>query len=433
MNLHQPEASARVFLFLQGPSSPLFHMIAGHLEALGHKALRINICAGDRVFWRRKGAENFRGSLAEWPAFLERFMDRNRVSDIVLLGEERPHHKAAAEIAHARSIDVTAIEMGYLRPDWISVEAGGAGASSHFPDDRETILSAGANLPQPDFTVLYRHSFTVEVALDLAYNLPNVFLRFLHPYYRWHALQHPMAEYWSWIRSWSVRHRRNRETSRALQALSASGADFFLYPLQLQTDYQMRSHSPFNGQEEAVEMVLTAFARSADTRTHLLLKTHPLDNGLIDWAGVTQTIANKNEIADRVHIVFSGDLANLIECSRGVVTVNSTVGLQALMAGKPVSVLGTAIYDIERLTDRRPLSLFFSNPNPPDPLVSNSFVALIAAALHERGNFYSLTGARAGANAIALRLHEQRINKPDAFVAVPPRKRVEKYRQTPKS
>ncbi len=46
-------AGHRTFLFLEGPSSPIFMKIADRLEAQGHRCLRINLNLGDRIFWRR--------------------------------------------------------------------------------------------------------------------------------------------------------------------------------------------------------------------------------------------------------------------------------------------------------------------------------------------------------------------------------------------
>ena len=80
-----PEGSwQRQFLFLQGPSSPIFRKIADRLEALGHSCLRINLNVGDQIFWRRKGAFNYRGTAADWPGYLETFIARHGVPDIVI-------------------------------------------------------------------------------------------------------------------------------------------------------------------------------------------------------------------------------------------------------------------------------------------------------------------------------------------------------------
>ena len=87
--------SQRVFLFLQGPISPFFRQIADGLENKGHKVLRINLCFGDWLFWQRKGASNYRGHLSNWPNYINLYLEKEKVTDIVLIGEQREYHKLA--------------------------------------------------------------------------------------------------------------------------------------------------------------------------------------------------------------------------------------------------------------------------------------------------------------------------------------------------
>lgn len=414
--------SRRVFLFLQGPSSPLFKWTGAELRARGFQTWRINICPGDWVLWHGHHAEAYRGTREAWPPHVGLFMDSRGVTDLVLLGEERPYHKAAIVEAERRGIDVYVVEMGYLRPDWITLERGGMSTNSHFPDDPEQIVAAAAELPDPDFRQRYRQSFLADAALDLAYNLPNVFFGFLYPHYRWHAIFHPLSEYGGWLKRFAGARRARRRLAERLAALKASGRDYFLYPLQLQTDYQIRAHSRFAGQEEAIEEVMHSFARHADPQSGLVFKVHPLDNGLIDWDVEIAAIAARHGLSERVFHLEGGDLDALIDGARGVVTVNSTVGIRALWRARPTRVLGTALFDIARLTDRQPLDAFWRDPAAPEPAVREAFFRLLAAAIHVRGNFYSRKGAKAGARAIARRLAERTVNEPGAYCPQPPRK-----------
>ena len=56
----------RTFLFLQGLSTPFFVRLAGAIAARGHRVERINLSGGDRVFWPRLGAVDYRGKFADW-------------------------------------------------------------------------------------------------------------------------------------------------------------------------------------------------------------------------------------------------------------------------------------------------------------------------------------------------------------------------------
>ncbi len=66
--------------------------------------------------------------------------------------------------------------MGYLRPDWLTLERDGMSSNSHFPADAAHILEAARNLPEPDWRKHYSQTFVADASYDLLYNLPNVFL-----------------------------------------------------------------------------------------------------------------------------------------------------------------------------------------------------------------------------------------------------------------
>jgi capsular polysaccharide export protein len=416
----------RTFLFLQGPSSPIFAKIAARLAALGHTCLRINLNAGDQIFWRRQGAHNYRGTIEGWPVYIEAFIRRHAVSDLILLGEERPYHRIAIAAARRTGLQVFVIEMGYLRPDWLTLERGGMSSNSHFPTDPAQILEAAKPLPEPDWRRRYRQTFVAEAAYDLLYNLPNVFFWFLFPGYRRHGIFHPLAEYAGWLRRLAASKRHQRAADVAIRSLLLSGSTYFVYPLQLETDYQLRAHSPFYGQREAIHEILASFARSAPATATLVAKVHPLDNGLIPWRKIIGREATALGISGRVVHLDGGDLDLLTEHSAGMVTVNSTSGLHALRQGKPVKVLGRAVFDIAGLTDQQPLDGFWTAPQPPDAQLNAAMFRLMAASIQVRGNFYSRAGTDSGAQAIAERLHRNSVNQPGAFVDPPPRQKPAK-------
>ncbi|MBS3649510.1 capsular biosynthesis protein [Pseudaminobacter sp. 19-2017] len=411
------------FLFLQGPSSPLFARIADKLEALGHRCIRVNLCAGDWMFWRRPGAVNYRGRIEDWPAYVAALMDAQGVTGIVLLGEERPHHVAAIMAARARTIKIYTVEMGYLRPDWVRVEIGGSGHHSHFPADPDAIFEAARHLPEPEFAPQFEHSFFYEAVYDLMFNLPNVFLWFLYPHYRWHAIYHPLAEYAGWIARLMKAKRRTREREETLKKVLADDAPYFIFPLQLETDYQIRSYSTFRSQLEAIDLVIGSFGANAASNSRLLVKVHPLDNGLVDWKAKVSDLAEKYGVPDRVFFIDGGNLTRMLAGSAGAITINSTAGLVCLQQGRPLKTLGLAIYDIPGLTSSLPIDRFWQEATTPDEALLNAFIRLIAVTIHVRGNFYSQKGVNAAAKAIAWRFDEGSVNEPGGFVSKPPRSR----------
>src|SRR5580765_7883109 len=118
----------RTFLFLQGLASPFMYELALRLRASGHRALRINLSGADLAFWP-EAAINFRGRPSEWRSFVARRYHDQGVSDLVLFGDCRPHHREAIEVARALDITTHIFEEGYIRPNWITLEH--AGTNGH--------------------------------------------------------------------------------------------------------------------------------------------------------------------------------------------------------------------------------------------------------------------------------------------------------------
>ncbi|MBX3566729.1 MAG: capsular biosynthesis protein [Rhizobiaceae bacterium] len=421
----------RVFLFLQGPSSMLFQRIAENLERRGHRCLRVNLCTGDRMFWHRRGALNYRGRPEGWRSYLDALVTREGITEMILLGEERPHHREAIAIAKRRGLVVYTVEMGYLRPDWIRVEIDGSGHNSHLPADPALVLAAGSKLPPVDYSQHHTQTFLSDAAQDVLFNLSNVFLCMFYPHYKWHAIYHPIAEYAGWVVRFFSKGRRAAAAREFINRLTVERRPYFLMPLQLETDYQIRAYSPFNTQREAIELVIASMALNAAADTELVIKAHPLHNGLIDWTKEVDAIARRYNFQDRVFTVDGGNLQRLISHALGIVTINSTAGLQAVHAGRPVKVLGCAVFDMAGLTDQGPLDDFWRAPAKPVAALNEAFHRLIDAAVHVRGNFYSSGGVAAGAEAIARRIDERTVNQPGGYVDPPPRQRPVKLGRRP--
>lgn len=396
-------------LLLQGPSSPFFARLADALEARGAEVLRLHLCPGDALFWRRPGGRSYRGPFADWPRFLARFLADEAITDLVLLGDNRPLHRPAADLARVSGIRVHHVELGYVRPDWLTHEPDGGGAGAPFPADWPTLeaLAARPGADLPEETRLYKSSFAAYAAMDVAWNLANLALSWAtHPGYRRHQTWHPLAEYGGFL--WKMtRARRDRahaaSTWEAHRAAAGAGAPLFLFPLQLRTDYQIRAHGPDPDLRVTAANLVRSFALHAPPAARLLVKEHPLDNGLTPWRRLLRAAAARHGAGARVEVIDGGDLGAMLDRASGVVTVNSTVGLSALRRGVPVKLLGKAVFDREGLVDRQPLDAFWQAPRPPEPGRAETFLKALAWTSLVRGNFDG-SGAADGAANLAERI-----------------------------
>ncbi len=399
-------AAPRQFLFLQGLAGPFFRHLGDALAARGHGVHRVNFHGGDWLFWRRPGAVNYRGGLQGWPAYLEEVLNRRGVTDIVLFGDCRPLHHAARAIAARRHVQVHVFEEGYMRPDWVTLEAGGVNGLSSLPRDPGYYLEAARALPplaDPDPAGV-PSSFARRTREDLAYNFAAMALRPLFPGYRTHRPWHPLVEYAGWARRLAGGKAAARRSNAVRARLERTGRPFMVFPLQLDCDYQIRMHSPYPGMEAAIREVLTSFARHAPAALDLIVKGHPLDNGLRDWRAVTLEIAEGLGLHGRVLFLEDGNIDLLVRAARGVVTVNSTTGTLSAARGVPTISLGQAVYDIPGVTHQDGLDLFWTNPVPPDPEVFGALRRVLVHRCMIRGGFFSDEGLRMLVDGAVVRL-----------------------------
>jgi capsular polysaccharide export protein len=140
---------------------------------------------------------------------------------------------------------------------------------------------------------------------------------------------------------------------------------------------------------DTLKLVLQSFAEHGPAHARLLVKEHPLDNGVRDWQLETADLAERFGIAGRVDYLAWGDIEPLAERALGMVTINSTSGTLGLARGVPVIVLGTAIYDLQGLTAQEGLDQFWDNPTPPDPATFAAFQRALIDHCLIPGGFFS--------------------------------------------
>ena len=395
----------RSFLFLQGPISSFFDRLGRALIARGHRVHRVNLHLGDQLFWRLP-ATAYRGRFEDWRAFVGRLLDEHRITDLVLHGDRRPYHIVAAEEARARGIAVLATDLGYVRPDWITLEYDGMTTYSRFPRDPAAIRALAAKMPAPDLEPRFHTPFWLIASLDVAYNLALVFGRTLYPRYRYHSVCHPFAEYAGWLWSRTKRLFTARATAAAKRRLQEAPGSYFLVPLQLSTDFQIRAHSPFCDVREGVEEIVASFAASG-CRQKLVFVVHPLDNGLIGWSRLIARLARRFAVEGRVLALHGGTPTGLLCNAAGVVTINSTVGITALHYGVPVKALGSAVYDVGGLTCQSPLDAFWHDPQPPDAELMADFLRAIVGTTQVKGSYYERASQDCAIAGFVRRLEER--------------------------
>lgn len=391
----------RRFLFLQSVPGPFMHQLGRALAARGHGVSRVNFNGGDKLDWPALPSIDFTQRPADWPAFLQRRLLEDAPTDMVLTGDCRPLHKVAIELARRRGIAVHVFEEGYFRPDWVTLELGGVNGYSRLPRSAAAYQVAADLLPpqKPATHVPPKVGSRVRFCVPYAMACMGLWPRF--PHYATHRGWSLPHEAWGWIKR-AIRSplARWRSDAAVRRAFDAKGG-FFVLPIQMDNDSQILCHSELGGMMHAIRLVVGSFARHAPADAMLAVKEHPLDNGIIDWRGVTRAAARDAGIPDRVVSIEDCDLQHLLDHARGMVTINSTSATFALATGVPVIALGRAVYDLPGLTHQGTLESFWRDPVYPDPDLFDAFRRVVPHACLLRGDFFTAEGvSRAVADAL---------------------------------
>ena len=131
--------------------------------------------------------------------------------------------------------------------------------------------------------------------------------------------------------------------------------------------------------------VIKSFAEHAPPGLHLVVKEHPLDNGLSNWRKLVAKLAKAHNVADRVEYVEAGDIALIVRAAQGLITVNSTTGTLALACGVPVITLGYAVYDMPGITHQNGLKTFWNSPSRPETDIFAAFRNVLVRSLFGPG------------------------------------------------
>ncbi|MFY0623216.1 MAG: capsule biosynthesis protein CapA [Pelagimonas sp.] len=387
----------RVFLFLQGPHGPFFHRLGSMLRKAGAEVWRVGFNAGDRAFWFHPASYiPFQGSGSDWPDTFCDLVDEKQVTDIVLYGDVRPIHARAIEIAKARGLQVHVFEEGYMRPYWVTYERGGSNGHSRLM--KMSVSQMQKALEQSDMETPMPPAAWGDMRQHIFYGaLYHWFVMFRNGGYknfRPHRSLTVVQEFLLYLKRLLLMPVTWADRVISTLRIRRGGFPYHLALLQLEHDSSFQKHSPFSTMPEFLELVIQGFADGAPGHHHLVFKAHPLEDGRVNMCAAVKDLAKKYKVADRVHYVRGGKLAQLLNDARTAVTVNSTAAQQVLWRGIPLKVFGDAVYAKPEFVSTQPLSQFFATPSRPDNRAYKEYRRYLLETSQVAGGFYSSRGRR---------------------------------------
>ncbi|EMU7113207.1 capsule biosynthesis protein [Campylobacter coli] len=378
------EFSGKTVLLLQGPVGTFFHRLAIKMKKNKTKVFKLNFNGGDFLFY--PSGKRCKCDEKDLENFYENFFKEKKIDAIVMYNDCRLIHAKAIKVAKGLGIGIWIFEEGYLRPYCITFEKDGVNANSSLPRDKNFYLSCNILTKESIKEILGGFKFMAFSAFLywlFSFLLAPFFNNKLH-----HRTLYPF-EFLFWFRSLYRKYLYKFTEKKLNQKIYSLEKKYFLAILQVYNDTQIKHHYK-KSIEEFIEELILSFANHARAKSYLVFKHHPMDRGYRNYSKLINELSQKYHVEGRIFYVHDTYLPTLLKNALGCITINSTVGLSAILEGCPTKVCGNAFYDFEDLAYPKKLQFFWREAHAykPNPSLVINFKNYLLNTNQFNGNFY---------------------------------------------
>ncbi|EGV1509907.1 capsule biosynthesis protein [Campylobacter coli] len=378
------EFSGKTVLLLQGPVGTFFHRLAIKMEKNKTKVLKLNFNGGDFFFY--PNGKRCKCDEKDLENFYESFFKEKKIDAIVMYNDCRLIHAKAIKVAKGLGIGIWIFEEGYLRPYCITFEKDGVNANSSLPRDKNFYLSCNISTKESIKEIPGGFKFMAFSAF-----LYWLFSFLLAPFFN-NKLHHRTLfpfEFLFWFRSLYRKYLYKFTEKKLNQKIYSLEKKYFLAILQVYNDTQIKHHYK-KSIEEFIEELILSFANHARAKSYLIFKHHPMDRGYRNYSKLINELSQKYHVEGRIFYVHDTYLPTLLKNALGCITINSTVGLSAILEGCPTKVCGNAFYNFEGLAYPKKLQFFWREAHAykPNPSLVINFKNYLLNTNQFNGNFY---------------------------------------------
>ncbi|EAJ2533607.1 capsule biosynthesis protein [Campylobacter coli] len=378
------EFSGKTVLLLQGPVGTFFHRLAIKMKKNKAKVLKLNFNGGDFLFY--PSGKRCKCDEKDLENFYESFFKEKKIDAIVMYNDCRLIHAKAIKVAKGLGIGIWIFEEGYLRPYCITFEKDGVNANSSLPRDKNFYLSCNILTKESIKEIPGGFKFMAFSAFlywFFSFLLAPFFNNKLH-----HRTLYPF-EFLFWFRSLYRKYLYKFTEKKLNQKIYSLEKKYFLAVLQVYNDTQIKHHYK-KSIEEFIEELILSFANHARAKSYLVFKHHPMDRGYRNYSKLINELSQKYHVEGRIFYVHDTYLPTLLKKALGCITINSTVGLSAILEGCPTKVCGNAFYNFEGLAYPKKLQFFWREAHAykPNPSLVINFKNYLLNTNQFNGNFY---------------------------------------------
>lgn len=182
--------------------------------------------------------------------------------------------------------------------------------------------------------------------------------------------------------------------------------NYIFVPLQVANDTQIINNSPWiKSMPELFDLLVNTIDLPQFSNTKLVIKEHP---------SCKLSYHKHHHIHERITFINHLSSETLIDNADAVITINSTVGLEAIIKAKSVITLGDACYNIEGMVlhaddeDRFSAALDTLNHWQPNETLRNQFLNFLS-------ELYVIPTQWKNADSVHFSAFDKRITKTDRF------------------
>lgn len=376
----------RRILIVQGDWEAGMSLLALDLKDEGHHVGKVFFCAPD-VIYQFRGIQThmFRAPIDEFDVWLRDLVKAEGYDTFFLYNHYRPYNQIAWNLAAEFQLGCYVFELGLIRPNCVMVFSREQLPISTIPRAWKALLAGGAPPKQAETPPELCQVSTPAKLVSFCANF--LFSRITSPLFPnfvdqrdmnlWKHLKHGIIHLWRFIE-------RGRDCEYDPLFAGEFSGKYYAVPLQVHSDTQILRCSDYQSIEQFIKQVVASFELHAPPETKLVFKVHPMDRGYKDYsdliAGLDHRLGGGRILyVDRVH------LPTLLEHSRGVVNINSSVGISGLVHKVPVIALGVAVYDLPELTFHGALDDFWTQAEKPKAHRVKQFINLLLETNQGRG------------------------------------------------
>ena len=375
-------------LFLVGPIGTFFARLSNFLEKNNVKTYKVLFPLHEYGFHKSRTIK-YSENIKLFKDFLRKIIIKYKIKHIFMYGNVVIPHRQALDLVNELNkkrddIETHIFELGYIRPNFVTLESCGVNYTSRFLLDKDFYSK---KVPYKIYPVPKKHKFRIR-KLWKAITFINHCLKNYQIVEFEHKLQPKPSFLWFQIKGFFLKY-YFRVTEYGMKKKSFETNPFFIVILQVSSDSQIKIGSKIKDNKKFIYKVIKDFARAKLQNINLVIKHHPRDRGYTNYDNEIKKIAKEFGISKNVfyiHDYFLSKVFNNPKC-KGTVLINSTVGYQSLYHSIPVKALGITPYNFDGLSYQKSLTSFFLNPKKVDQLLFNKFYKYILENSQINGNF----------------------------------------------